>query len=208
MIGNNGVGISSLLRQITDPRFLPVEVQDGTIDIEFGARMVTIDGKQIKLQILDVSGQDKFRSATRSYYQGAAGALLVYDITRKDTFDSMKSWLESCRRHCNPNMIIMLIGNKSDLWSEREVKTREGESLAEEHGLIFMETSAKTSPANVEESLVESATEIYIQIQKGIIDTKDKAANGIKIGGQHSPYPNPNLETPTDDSDAKCSLVQ
>ncbi|XP_051699247.1 ras-related protein Rab-2A isoform X3 [Oryctolagus cuniculus] len=143
-----GVGKSCLLLQFTDKRFQPVH--DLTIGVEFGARMITIDGKQIKLQIWDTAGQESFRSITRSYYRGAAGALLVYDITRRDTFNHLTTWLEDARQHSNSNMVIMLIGNKSDLESRREVKKEEGEAFAREHGLIFMETSAKTA-SNVEE---------------------------------------------------------
>uniref|UniRef100_A0A9J8BLV5 RAB2A, member RAS oncogene family n=1 Tax=Cyprinus carpio carpio TaxID=630221 RepID=A0A9J8BLV5_CYPCA len=145
---NKCVGKSCLLLQFTDKRFQPVH--DLTIGVEFGARMITIDGKQIKLQIWDTAGQESFRSITRSYYRGAAGALLVYDITRRDTFNHLTTWLEDARQHSNSNMVIMLIGNKSDLESRREVKKEEGEAFAREHGLIFMETSAKTA-SNVEE---------------------------------------------------------
>ncbi len=74
--------------------------------------MITIDGKQIKLQIWDTAGQESFRSITRSYYRGAAGALLVYDITRRETFNHLTTWLEDARQHSNSNMVIMLIGNK------------------------------------------------------------------------------------------------
>lgn len=113
IIGDTGVGKSCLLLQFTDKRFQPVH--DLTIGVEFGARLVNIDGKQIKLQIWDTAGQESFRSITRSYYRGAAGALLVYDITRRETFDHLASWLEDARQHANPNMTIMLIGNKADL---------------------------------------------------------------------------------------------
>ena len=85
--------------------------------------MINIDGKQIKLQIWDTAGQESFRSITRSYYRGAAGALLVYDITRRETFDHLTSWLEDARQHANPNMTIMLIGNKADLNHRRAVST-------------------------------------------------------------------------------------
>lgn len=112
--------------------------------------MITIEQKQVKLQIWDTAGQESFRSITRSYYRGAAGALLVYDITRRETFDHLSSWLEDARQHASTNMVIMLIGNKSDLESRREVRREEGEAFAREHGLVFMETSAKTA-ANVEE---------------------------------------------------------
>merc|ERR1711992_403022 len=139
-------------------------VHDLTIGVEFGARMINIEGKQIKLQIWDTAGQEAFRSITRSYYRGAAGALLVYDITRRDTFNHLTTWLEDARQHSNSNMVIMLIGNKSDLEARRDVKREEGEAFAREHGLIFMETSAKTA-ANVEEAFINTAREIYDKTQ-------------------------------------------
>ncbi|KAG8509752.1 Ras-related protein Rab-2B [Galemys pyrenaicus] len=176
----SGVGKSCLLLQFTDKRFQPVH--DLTIGVEFGARMVNIDGKQIKLQIWDTAGQESFRSITRSYYRGAAGALLVYDITRRETFNHLTSWLEDARQHSSSNMVIMLIGNKSDLESRRDVKREEGEAFAREHGLIFMETSAKTA-CNVEEAFINTAKEIYRKIQQGLFDIHNEA-NGIKIGPQ------------------------
>lgn len=146
--------------------------------------MVNIDGKQIKLQIWDTAGQESFRSITRSYYRGAAGALLVYDITRRETFNHLTSWLEDARQHSSSNMVIMLIGNKSDLESRRDVKREEGEAFAREHGLIFMETSAKTA-CNVEEAYINTAKEIHRKIQQGLFDVHNEA-NGIKIGPQQS----------------------
>uniref|UniRef100_A0A8C8I5E4 Ras-related protein Rab-2A n=1 Tax=Oncorhynchus tshawytscha TaxID=74940 RepID=A0A8C8I5E4_ONCTS len=134
-------------------------------------------------QTLTMAGQESFRSITRSYYRGAAGALLVYDITR-DTFNHLTTWLEDARQHSNSNMVIMLIGNKSDLESRREVKKEEGEAFAREHGLIFMETSAKTA-SNVEEAFINTAKEIYEKIQEGVFDINNEA-NGIKIGPQHA----------------------
>ena len=113
-----GVGKSCLLLQFTDKRFQPVH--DLTIGVEFGARMINIEGKQIKLQIWDTAGQEAFRSITRSYYRGAAGALLVYDITRRDTFNHLTTWLEDARQHSNSNMVIMLIGNKR--WGKISLK--------------------------------------------------------------------------------------
>jgi len=143
IIGDSAVGKSCLLLQFTDKRFQPVH--DLTIGVEFGARMISIDGKQIKLQIWDTAGQESFRSITRSYYRGAAGALLVYDITRRDTFNHLTTWLDDARQHSNSNMVIMLIGNKTDQEQKRAVTRDEGEQFAKDHGLIFMETSAKTS---------------------------------------------------------------
>uniref|UniRef100_A0A8C8RYF9 RAB2A, member RAS oncogene family n=1 Tax=Pelusios castaneus TaxID=367368 RepID=A0A8C8RYF9_9SAUR len=102
---------SCFLLQFTDKRFQPLH--DLTIGVEFGARMITIDGKQIKLRIWDTAWQESFRSITRSYYRvGAAGALLLYDITRRNTFNHLTTWLEDACQHSNSNMVIMFIGNK------------------------------------------------------------------------------------------------
>jgi len=146
IIGDTGVGKSCLLLQFTDKRFQPVH--DLTIGVEFGARMINIDNRQVKLQIWDTAGQESFRSITRSYYRGAAGALLVYDITRRETFNHLTRWLEEARQNANQSMCIMLIGNKSDLDHRRQVSKEEGEKFARDNGLIFLETSAKTA-ANV-----------------------------------------------------------
>ncbi|XP_058745572.1 ras-related protein RABB1c-like [Vicia villosa] len=167
IIGDTGVGKSCLQLQFTDNRFQPVH--DVTIGVEFGTRMITIDSKPIKLQIGDTAGQEMFRSITRSYYRGAAGALLVYDITRRETFDHLATWLEDARQHASSSMIIMLIGNKCDLSKKRAVSTEEGEKFAKENGLIFMEVSAK-SAENVEEAFIKTAGTIYRKIKHGEFD--------------------------------------
>ncbi|PON64351.1 Small GTP-binding domain containing protein [Parasponia andersonii] len=173
-----GVGKSCLLLQFTDKRFQPVH--DLTIGVEFGARMVTIDGRPIKLQIWDTAGQESFRSITRSYYRGAAGALLVYDITRRETFNHLANWLEDARQHANPNMTIILIGNKCDLAHRRAVGKEEGEQFAKENGLLFLEASARTAQ-NVEEAFIKTAAKILQNIQEGVIDVSNESS-GIRPG--------------------------
>ena len=157
IIGDTGVGKSCILLQFTDKRFQPVH--DLTIGVEFGAKMINLDGKAIKLQIWDTAGQESFRSITRSYYRGACGALLVYDITRRETFKHLKQWLDEAKQNSNPDMVIMLIGNKIDLDSRRAVSTKDGEEFAKHHGLFFMETSAK-SAENIEKAFVVTAQKV------------------------------------------------
>jgi len=178
IIGDTSVGKSCMLLQFTDKRFQPVH--DITIGVEFGARLITVDDLQIKLQIWDTAGQESFRSITRSYYRDAAGALLVYDITQRESFNHLTRWLEEARQNGNPNMTIMLIGNKSDLEHRRAVSTAEGQKFAEDNGLIFMETSAKTS-ANVEEAFIKTAHAIYSNIKDGLYDPS-REGNGVKLG--------------------------
>ncbi|KAL8506250.1 hypothetical protein ACS0TY_017208 [Phlomoides rotata] len=185
IIGDTGVGKSCLLLQFTDKRFQPIH--DLTIGVEFGARMITIENSTIKLQIWDTAGQESFRSITRSYYRGAAGALLVYDITRRETFNHLASWLEDARQHANASMTIMLIGNKCDLAHRRAVSTEEGQQFAKENGLIFMEASAKTSQ-NVEEAFIQTASAIYSKIQDGSFDVSNESF-GIKVGYGGIPGP-------------------
>lgn len=178
IIGDTGVGKSCLLLQFTDKRFQPVH--DLTIGVEFGARMINIENRQVKLQIWDTAGQESFRSITRSYYRGAAGALLVYDITRRETFNHLTRWLEEARQNANANMVIMLIGNKLDLEHRRAVSFEEGKKFADENDLIFLETSAKTA-RNVEQAFGSTAEKIYSNIQDGVYDVTNEA-HGIKVG--------------------------
>ena len=172
------MGKSCLLLQFSDKRFQ--QVHDLTIGVEFGARMVQVKGKQIKLQIWDTAGSESFQSITRSYYRGAAGALLVYDVTRRETFDHLTRWLEEARAHANANLVVMLIGNKVDLEARRVVSTEEGAKFAPEHGLIFLEASAKTA-ANVEEAFVGTAAAIYDNIESGVYDIRNESF-GVKMG--------------------------
>lgn len=167
IIGDSGVGKSCLLLQFTDKRFEPLH--DLTIGVEFGARLISIQGKSVKLQIWDTAGQESFRSITRSYYRGASGALLVYDVTRRDTFTHLQSWLEDAKANANTALVIMLIGNKCDLDSKRQVSREEGEAFARRNGLVFMETSAKTA-LNVDDAFLQTATLIYDNVQSGTIE--------------------------------------
>lgn len=105
-----------------------------TIGVEFGSRIVNVGGKSVKLQIWDTAGQERFRSVTRSYYRGAAGALLVYDTTSRESFNALTNWLSDARTLASPNIVILLVGNKKDLEEPREVTFLEASTFAQENG--------------------------------------------------------------------------
>ena len=140
-----------------------------TIGVEFGAKTIQINGKTIKIQIWDTAGQEAFQAITRTYYKGAIGALLVYDITRRDTFTHVTKWLDDVRTNSSKNVTVILIGNKKDLEDKRQVSYEEGEAFAKENGLMFLETSAKTA-YNVVESFNLSAQCILNNIDRSGVD--------------------------------------
>mmetsp|Transcript_103078 Transcript_103078/g.162913 ORF Transcript_103078/g.162913 Transcript_103078/m.162913 type:complete len:217 (-) Transcript_103078:47-697(-) len=177
IVGDAGVGKSCLLLQFTDKRFRAEH--DMTIGVEFGHRIVDIDAQKIKLQIWDTAGQEAFRSITRAYYRGATGALLVYDITRRSSFDHLAQWLMDARQNAQPNMVIILIGNKNDL-EHREVSYDEGAWFARQNGLFFMEASAKTGQ-NVEAAFIDTARQVYQNLQDGMYDLSSDT-HGITVG--------------------------
>lgn len=124
---------------------------------------------RVKLQIWDTAGQERFRSVTRSYYRGACGALLVYDITDRDSFNSVSTWLSDAKTLASQNIVIILCGNKSDLESERQVTTAEAEQFASENGMYFTETSAK-SGEHVEDSFLSCTQQVIDKVESGVID--------------------------------------
>lgn len=127
----------------------------------------------------DTAGQETFRSIARSYYRGAAGALLVYDVTRRETFQHLAGWLRDAREYSSPELVVIVVGNKSDMAAERQVTTEEGARFAAENNLVFLETSAKTA-ANVEEAFVSVASSVIKKIDSGVIDPRTYP--GIKLG--------------------------
>lgn len=142
--------------------------------------MVNCGGKSIKLQIWDTAGQERFRSVTRSYYRGAAGALLVYDISSRDTYNALANWLTDARTLASPDIVIVLVGNKKDLESDREVTFLEASRFAQENELMFLETSARTGE-NVEETFLKCARTILSKIESGQLDP-EKMGSGIQYG--------------------------
>ena len=126
IVGESSVGKSCLLLQFLDNKFK--DSHDLTIGVDFGSKIIRLDdGTNVKVQIWDTAGQESFRSITKSYYRGSICALLVYDITRRSTFENLARWLEDLRDVAYNKMVVMLIGNKDDLTAEREVSTEEAD---------------------------------------------------------------------------------
>jgi len=183
--GDAAVGKSSLLVRLTDQRFLANP--DPTLGVEFGSKLITIqeEEKVVKLQCWDTAGTESFRSITRSYYRGAAGCLLVYDVCSRQSFLNARTWLKDVRQHADPHLTCILVGNKTDLCSDdagptkrnREVRTEEAELWAKEEGLLFVETSAR-SGENVELAFEQATKDILMKIRNGVFD--DDRSPGVK----------------------------
>ncbi|CAI9299769.1 unnamed protein product [Lactuca saligna] len=174
LIGDSGVGKSNLLSRFTRNEF-NLETKS-TIGVEFATRSLNVDGKVIKAQIWDTAGQERYRAITSAYYRGAVGALLVYDVTRRATFENIERWLKELRDHTDPNIVVMLIGNKSDLRHLLAVSTDEGKTLAEAESLCFMETSALEA-TNVENAFSEVITQIYRIVSKKAVEAGGDAGS-------------------------------
>ncbi|KAK3019251.1 hypothetical protein RJ639_004456 [Escallonia herrerae] len=173
LIGDSGVGKSNILSRFTRNEF-NLESKS-TIGVEFATRSLKIDGKVIKAQIWDTAGQERYRAITSAYYRGAVGALLVYDVTRHITFENVERWLRELRDHTDPNIVVMLIGNKSDLRHLVAVSVEEGKSLAERESLYFMETSALEA-TNVENAFAEVLTQIYRIVSKKAVEAGEEGS--------------------------------
>ncbi|KAF9913620.1 Ras- protein Rab-11A [Lobosporangium transversale] len=158
LIGDSGVGKSNLVSRFTRNEF-NLESKS-TIGVEFTTRSIQVDSKTIKAQIWDTAGQERYRAITSAYYRGAVGALLVYDIAKHTTYENVGRWLKELRDHADTNIVIMLVGNKSDLRHLRAVPTDEAKQFAADNGLSFIETSALDA-SNVELSFQRILTEIY-----------------------------------------------
>jgi len=154
IIGDSGVGKSCLLLQFSDGVF--VEEFISTIGVDFKVKLLDIKGKRIKLQIWDTAGQERFRTITASYYRGAHGIIVVYDVTDKNSFENVSKWLKEIDSFAGPNVVKLLVANKCDLTEQRVISAEQGQALASKLGISFVETSAKTA-TNVESAFLQMA---------------------------------------------------
>ncbi|XP_077249720.1 ras-related protein RABA2a-like [Tasmannia lanceolata] len=179
LIGDSGVGKSNLLSRFTRNEFC-LESKS-TIGVEFATKTLQVEGKTIKAQIWDTAGQERYRAITSAYYRGALGALLVYDVTKPTTFENVSRWLKELRDHADSNIVIMLIGNKTDLKHLRSVATEDSQGFAEKEGLSFIETSALEA-INVEKAFQTILAEIYRIISKKNLSSGESVSASVKEG--------------------------
>ncbi|WOK98193.1 ras-related protein RABA4d-like [Canna indica] len=179
VIGDSGVGKTQLLGRFTKDEFF--FDSKSTIGVEFQTRTLLLNRKRIKAQIWDTAGQERYRAITSAYYRGALGAMLVYDITKRSTFDHVARWIDELRANADNSIIVMLIGNKSDLTDKRAVSTADVVEFAEEQGLFFSEASA-CSGENVESAFLILLEEIYAMVSKKALECDEaKRINGDNI---------------------------
>ncbi|XP_062091333.1 ras-related protein RABA3 [Humulus lupulus] len=181
VIGDSAVGKTQILSRFTKNEFC--FDSKSTIGVEFQTRTVTINDKLIKAQIWDTAGQERYRAVTSAYYRGALGAMLVYDITKRQSFDHVARWVEELRAHADNSIVIMLIGNKADLVDLRAVPTEDAVEFAEDQGLFFSETSA-LSGDNVNTAFFRVLEEIYGVVSKKTLECGNGSkANGVDLQG-------------------------
>ncbi|CAF2067239.1 ras-related protein RABA4b [Brassica napus] len=193
LIGDSAVGKSQLLARFARDEFSLDS--KATIGVEFQTRTLTIEEKSVKAQIWDTAGQERYRAVTSAYYRGAVGAMLVYDITKRETFDHIPRWLEELRAHADKNIVIILIGNKSDLEDQRAIPTEDAKEFAEKEGLFFLETSALNA-TNVENSFNTLMTEIFNTVNKKSLSSVGESNNPGSLAGQKIVIPGPGQEVP------------
>ncbi|XP_068641330.1 ras-related protein Rab11D [Aristolochia californica] len=175
LIGDSAVGKSQILSRFARNEFSLDS--KATIGVEFQTRTLVIQHKSVKAQIWDTAGQERYRAVTSAYYRGAVGAMLVYDITKRQTFDHIPRWLEELRSHADKNIVIILIGNKTDLEDQRAVPTEDAKEFAQKEGLFFLETSALEA-TNVENAFITVLTEIFNIVNRKNLVAGEGQSNG------------------------------
>ena len=179
LIGDSCVGKSNILSKYLKNEFDPNS--RATVGVEFGTKNILINNKKIKIQIWDTAGQERYRSITSAYYKGAKGALIVYDITRKATFNNIDKWISDLKLNGDKDICIVILGNKSDLNDKREITTEEGINKSEQFKTAFLETSALNGD-NIGKAFEELIQQIIQNNKNYFIDTDKKEMDkGINL---------------------------
>ncbi|KAH0792901.1 Ras family protein [Histomonas meleagridis] len=171
VVGSSGVGKTALVNQLVNKTFR----EDGqpTIGVEFKSYTIQADDESVKLQIWDTAGQERFRSVSKAYFRNAVGAILVFDLTSRQSFDELDTWINDLNALCTQNTYIILVGNKKDL-EDRQIVETEGEEYAKRHNLIYLETSAKDG-TNVEEAFARLGMGILRRVKEGTIQQRKES---------------------------------
>jgi Ras-related protein Rab-11A len=190
LVGDWGVGKTNILSRYTWGEFMLGS--PGTIGVQFSTKTIVIKDTPVKIQVWDTAGQDKYRAVTSAYYRGAHGAMIVYDITRLDTFKRLDIWLKELKDYVRDDCVVILIGNKADLAHLVEVKKEDGLAYSKTHNLAFFETSALTS-SNIQEAFDQLIQQIHSLKSKTVHpDSESFAASvsGKKISLNEPTEPN------------------
>jgi Ras-related protein Rab-1A len=163
LIGDSGVGKTSILNRFIDDKFNETFVS--TIGVDFKAKSIALEGKITKLQIWDTAGQERFKTITSSYYRGSHGVVIIFDVTNRKSFENIKMWLNEIRLHCDNGTKKILVGSKTDLEDKIEVSCSEALSFANRHNMKYVETSAKESK-NIELAFINLANEIKSRMRE------------------------------------------
>ncbi|RDW70234.1 hypothetical protein BP5796_08631 [Coleophoma crateriformis] len=178
MIGPSGAGKSALLIRYCDDQF-DTESSTATIGVDFKLKKLSVHGKAYRLNLLDTAGQERFRTLSNSYYRGAHGVILVYDISSRDSFNAMERWFEEAESNAMPGAVMYLVGSKMDRATNRKVKYEEGEALARNHGSRFCEVSSKTKE-NVRKPFIEIVD--LISQNPELLAASNKRAGTVTVG--------------------------
>mmetsp|Transcript_107059 Transcript_107059/g.301263 ORF Transcript_107059/g.301263 Transcript_107059/m.301263 type:complete len:228 (+) Transcript_107059:66-749(+) len=188
IIGDAHAGKSSFMHQFLDGKFR--QLTSHTIGVEFGSKVLSVGEKNVKLNIWDTAGQERYRAVTRSYYRGAVGALILYDLTSRDSFNNVTDWLQDAKEQAFSGISIVVVGNKRDLTDQRKVSFQEANQYAKQQDIFFLETSALTGE-NVQEVFHGLAHRIMQKVEEGILskpghDDADQKGNMVALGRSSS----------------------
>lgn len=175
IIGSSGSGKTSILRRLVENKF--ARTIPSTVGIEYYSHVIQVDGRQIKLMLWDTAGQERYYTIAKAYFRAALGVVLVYDISSRTSFDELTRWLRDSRAEADPNCVVILVGNKEDLASERVVSREEAEDFAKKHDLVYLETSALNN-THIEEVFMRSASMLLQKVSTGEISSVAVSSRG------------------------------
>lgn len=182
LIGDSGVGKTNMMSQYLRKEFN--SNSKATVGVEFGSKIFDIEGRKVKCQIWDTAGQERYKSITSAYYKGARGAFIVYDITRRETFESIDKWMNNLKNSADSNISIVIVGNKSDLKDERQVEKEDGENKAQGYQSPFFETSALNGE-NIEKVFELLVNQVYQKNHLEMEKSKYKDSVGLSDKGKN-----------------------